>query len=233
VDALAYDCSCAMLVDDGTVEEHGAMAERVRKGKRSNPNLRERIVDAAIELAEDAGWENVRLYDVAETLGVTLAEVANQYRDLDAVANAWFGRAREAMLAPPPGEYAGLPVSERLEMLMLRWFDALAPHREVTAQMLAAKIWPFHPHHWVPMIFDLSRTILWLRDAAALDAKPPRRQVEEVGLSGLFLATLAVWARDDTVGQERTRRFLERRLNMADRIMARIFVRRGIRRDAD
>lgn len=209
------------------------MAERRRKAKASNPGLNERIVDAAIDLAEDVGWDNVRLRDVAESLNVTLADVAGQFRDLDAVANAWFGRAREAMLEPLPSESAQLPVSERLETLMLRWFDALAPHREVTTRMLAAKMWPFHPHHWAPMIFDLSRTILWLRDAAALDAPPPRRQVEEVGLSGLFLATLAVWARDDTIGQERTRRFLEHRLDTADRIMARVFRGRGHQREAD
>lgn len=219
--------------DSGMVEESGAMAERARKAKGSSSDLSERIVKAAIELAEDAGWENVRLYDVAARLGVPLAEVAGLYRDLDAVANAWFGRARAAMLAPPPPEFEQLPPRERLEMLMLRWFDALAPHREVTAQMLAVKMWPFHPHHWVPMIFELSRTILWLRDAAILDAEPPRRQIEEVALSGLFLATLAVWTRDETVGQERTRRFLERRLNTADQIMARVFERRGSRRDPD
>ncbi len=231
--ALARGWSYAMLAGDGIVEERGAVAERERKEKRSNRDLRERIVDAAMDRAEDTGWDNVRLHDVAEHLGVTLAEVAGLYRDLDAVANAWFGRARDAMLAPPPAGFAALPPSERLETLMLRWFDALAPHREVTAQMLAAKMWPFHPHQWVPMVFELSRTILWLRDAAVLEARPPRRQVEEVGLSALFLATLAVWTRDDTVGQQRTRRFLARRLNTADRIMARVFMRRGNQSEAD
>lgn len=215
------------------VEEHGAMAERLRNGRKTDPYLRERIVDAAIELAEDAGWDNVRLHDVAESSGAGLSEVAGLYRDLDAVANAWFARARRAMLAPRPPEFAALPPSERLEILMLRWFDALAPHRAVTAQMLAVKMWPFHPHHWVPMIFDLSRTILWLRDAAILDARPPRREVEEVGLSALFLATLSVWARDETVDQERTRRFLRRLLENADGIMARVFMGRGNKRDAE
>ena len=209
------------------------MAERPRKKKRTNFGMPEQIVDTAIDIAEEVGWDNVRLRDVAERLGVTLAEVAGQYRDLDAVANAWFRRAREAMLAPLPDEVAQGPARERLETLILRWFDALARHQEVTAQMLAAKMWPFHPHHWVPMIFDLSRTILWLRDAAALDAPPPRRQVEEVGLSGLFLVTLAVWTCDDTAGQERTRRFLKHRLDAADRIMARVFARRGNQREAD
>lgn len=209
------------------------MDESERKRKKAESDLRQRVVDSAIEIAEIAGWEGVRLSEVAERSGVTLFEVAKLYRDLDAVANAWFARARAAMLAPPPPGFAELPPPDRLEILMLRWFDALASHREVTAQMLAAKMWPFHPHHWVPMIFDLSRTILWLRDAAILDARPPRRQVEEVGLSALFLATLSVWARDDSIGQERTRRFLRRRLETADRIMAGVFRGRGPKREAD
>ncbi len=209
------------------------MTEPKRKAKKNVHNLGERIVDAAIDLAEDVGWDNVRLYDVAETLGVSLADVAEHHRDLDAVANAWFGRARAAMLAPLDTETALAPAFERLETLMLRWFDALAPHRKVTAQMLAEKMWPFHPHHWVPMIFELSRTILWLRDAAALVAVPPRRQIEEVALSGLFLATLAGWTRDETLGQERTRRFLRRRLTTADRIKVRVFGGHGSQREAD
>ena len=116
-----------------------------------------------------------------------------------------------------------MPPRERLRDLMQSWFDALASHRRVSAQMLAAKLYLSHPHHWVPLIFTLSRTVQWLRDAAGLDAAGRRRQVEEVGLSALFLATLFVWAKDETPGQERSRNFLESRLSEADRVMARLW----------
>ena len=78
-----------------------------------------------------------------------------------------------------------------------------------------------HPHHWAPGIFDLSRTIHWLREAAMLPAGygTRRAQMEEIGLTSLFLATLLVWARDGTPGQIRTRRFLRRQLDRADRAM--------------
>ena len=127
------------------------------------------------------------------------------------------------MLAPTGSGFVRLPARQRVCDLMLRWFDALAGHRRVTGQMLATKLYPAHPHHWVPMIFNLSRLIQWLRDAAALDAGGRRRQIEEVGLTVLFLATLAVWLNDDSAGQERTRRFLERRLATADAAMGRLF----------
>lgn len=174
--------------------------------------LAARIVDEALAMAAERGWQAVRLRLIAERLGVSLPQVAERFRDVDAVADEVFRRAWAAMLAPPPVGFAELPSGERLSLVLLRWFDALAPHRRVVAQMLAAKLYPAHPHHWVPAIFNLSRTIHWLRDAALLDAGGFRRQAEEISLSALFLAALAVWLADDSEGQRRTRDFVRRRL---------------------
>lgn len=182
-----------------------------------------RILDTALAMAAESGWGALRLRHVAERVGISLAELQTHYRDQDAIANAWFAQAWQAMLAPPPDGFSGLPAEERLFIVLMRWFDALAPYRDVTAQMLGEKLHLPHAHHWVPMIFDLSRTIHWLRDAALLDATGRRRQLEEVGLTWLFLATLAVWRRDESVDQERTRAFLRRRLARADRVMVRLW----------
>lgn len=208
------------------------MTERKTKkstsAKRRTPTRRtaevsldRRIVDATLDFAEEVGWEGLALRRVGEHLGVPLAEAPDRYRDLDAVADAWFRRAWAAMLAPPPGDFAARPARERLHLMTMRWFDALAPHRDVTGQILAVKLYPSHPHHWTPLAFNLSRSIHWLREAALLDATGRRRQMEEMGLSALFLATLAIWLRDDTPDQARTRRFLSHRLEDADRLMVR------------
>ena len=204
------------------------MAKRSPRGETGAPSRKikhpgPRIVDTAIDLAEEAGWRGVRLRDVANRLKISPAELRTHYRDLDAVADSWFVGAMDAMLAPSPRNFLAKPVEARLFLLLMRWFDALAPHRKVTGQMLREKLYPSHPHHWVPMIFNLSRTIQWLRDAAALDAEGRRRQIEEVGLTALFLATLTVWLNDETRDQERTRAFLRRRLARADRAMVRLF----------
>ncbi len=206
------------------------MAERTAKKKRTGAMKRaavapldQRIVDAALDFAEEAGWDGLRLRRVAARLDVPLAEVLAHYRDLDAVADAWFRRAWSAMLAAPPEGFAALPARERLHLAIMRWFDALAPHREVTGQILATKLYPSHPHHWVPLVFNLSRNIHWLREAALLDAVGRRRQMEEVGLTWLFLMALAVWLRDETPGQSRTRDVLRHRLADADRAMVRVW----------
>lgn len=190
------------------------------------------ILEETIALAAEIGWSRVRLRLVAERLEISLSALQSHYRDLDAIADAWFARAGQAMLAPPPDGFADWPVTDRLHCLVMRWFDSLSPHRTVTHQILREKAYVSHPHHWVPMIFNLSRTVQWLRDAAVLDGEGRRRQVEEIGLTAIFLATLAVWRRDDTPGQERTRKFLRRRLERADRTMS-VLRRLTRRRSAD
>lgn len=184
----------------------------------ATPALAERILDAALERAEEVGWEAVELSVVAARLGIPAYRVLEHYRDLDAVANAWFLRGWRGMLADKPEGFSAWPARARVEYCLLAWFDALIEHRRVTVQMLRTKAHPPHAHTWVPMIFDLSRTIQWLREAARLEAPygTRRAQVEEIGLTALFLDILRLWAGDDSPGQRRTRAALRRRLGVAD-----------------
>lgn len=180
--------------------------------------LDRRIVDAAVARGRVVGWDQVRISDVARELKVPVSEILRRYRDLDAVADAWFARATTAMADPGAARQAP---KARLEAAMLAWFDALAAERRVTVQMLQAKLYPAHPHHWIPMVFSLSRTIQLLRDVAGLGAARRRRQIEEIGLSALFVGALGVWCRDETEGQKRTRAFIARWLSAADRALTR------------
>jgi AcrR family transcriptional regulator len=190
-------------------------------GAAADSDMAAEILETCLDLVEESRWDALRLRQVAARLGIPLGAVLHHYRDLDAVADAWFRRAWDAMLAPPPDGFAALPAPERIYQVTMRWFDALVAHRAVTGQMLRTKLYPSHPHHWVPMVFNLSRTIHWLREAAFLDAGGRQRQLEEIGLTAIFLATLNDWLRDETPGQERTRAALRRRLSRADRVMAR------------
>ena len=184
-------------------------------GKGLVRDMRAAILDAALDLAEEKGqWSAVRLHDVADRLQIPPSKVLDHYRDLDSVADAWFLRGLKAMVAPKPADFLQQPACRRIEICLLAWFDALAPHQRVTAQMLRGKLHFSHPHHWGPMIFNLSRVIHWLREAAQLPAPYGTRRAsrEEITLTALFVATLIVWTSDDSVGQEQTRRFLRNEL---------------------
>ena len=183
--------------------------------------LRERIIDTAVALAEPdtGGWYDLRLHLVAQRLGVPLEAVLDRFRDADAIADAWFARALRAMAQEPADpSFDAVPPSARVHAVLMRWFDAQSAHRRAVGSMIGAKLHPSHPHHWVPMVFRLSRLIHWALDAARLDARGLARQAEEVGLTLVFLRALRVWVGDASPGQERTRAFLRRNLGWLDRL---------------
>jgi AcrR family transcriptional regulator len=174
--------------------------------------VEKRIVEAALKIAEERGWEQVRLHEIAERTGVSLAEIGRSFRDVDAVANAWFEEAREAMLSTPPEALEGLPADARIALVFGRWLDQLAPHRAVAGEIVRLKLHLPHLHHWVPMIFDLSRLVHDLLDAARVEGAGRLRQAQEVGLTLIVLGTLRDWLRDESPGQERSKHRLARRL---------------------
>lgn len=186
-------------------------------------SLEQKILDAALERAEETGWGGLRLHDVAARMGLPLAELRAVYRDKDAIADAWFARADAAMLAAPSADFAELAPPERLQRVIMAWLGALAGHRRLSGEMIAEKMWPFHPHHNIGLVLATSRTVQWIREAARLDAVGRRKQMEEIGLSALFLATMAFWLNDASAHQARTRAWLERRLAGADRLMGRLW----------
>lgn len=185
-------------------------------GRKDSMPPPDAVVDAALDLAATQGWYAVSMRELAARLGVGLAALAELYRDPDAIADLLFARARAAMLLPADPRQSP---RDRVEHALWRWFDALASHRRAVVAMLRAKLHPPHVHHWAPMPFHLSRLIWWLREAAQLDAQGRRRQVEEVVLSGIFLAALASWSADASEGQARTRRRVARLLDGAERML--------------
>ncbi|MEH6631565.1 MAG: hypothetical protein V7776_12085 [Halopseudomonas aestusnigri] len=196
------------------------MAERNSTPRKASDikgeDFKNHIIDEALAFADAHGWSHSTLGLLAAHMGVEVNDIRGHFPDANAIANAWFSRAQDAMLANPPKGFYDLPVRERIHLLMMLWFDTLAPHRAVAAQILTAKTHAPHFHHWMPAIFSLSRTIQLLRDTAQLHAKGRRQQIEEIGLTALFLSIMKVWCRDDSPDQERTRRTLNRRLQQID-----------------
>jgi AcrR family transcriptional regulator len=184
------------------------------------PPLRERIVDAAVELADEVGWPALRLRRVAARLGVGLAEIRAQYADLDAVANAWLGRADDAMLAVAGrAELAEASPPDRIAAALTAWFTALGGRRRMLGSILAYKLQPGHIHLQAALLVATSRRVQWLREAARLDATGRQKSLEESGLTLLFAATVLRWLNDRSENFERTQGFIARRLALADRLM--------------
>lgn len=185
---------------------------------------RDRIVDTALALADEVGWERVRLVEVAVHAGLSLDRIAMHFREKDDVGDVWLDRANRAVLALAADEgFRALPPADRLHAAIMAWLDALAVHKATARSILLYKLRPAHVHLMAGLVVRLSRTVQWLREACGLGAVGRRQQVEEFGLSTLFASTVLYWLGDRSADQIRTRRFLERGLARSDRLMRRMF----------
>ena len=185
--------------------------------------LREAIVDSALELGEQLGWDAVHLHEVAQALGIGLADIAGRFAHKDAIAEAWFDRADQALLAAPaaPG-WSQLDPIERLHAAVFAWLDALAPHRRLSGQMLRYKLQPEHLHLQALGAVRVSRTVQTLREVAGLKSAGWRREAEEAALTAMYLAALLSWLRDDSAGAAASRDRLRRWLARADFVARRL-----------
>jgi hypothetical protein len=177
------------------------------------------ILDTALEMAESASWERLHLYQLASRLNISLDRIRQTFPQKDDLVEAWFDRADSAVLKfTPSGEFLGLAKSDRLERVIMIWFDQLSSHHRITRQMMAYKLEFGHLHLQVQGILRVSRTVQWFREAARLESTGLCRILSETGLTGIYLLAFAYWLTDDSTGQENTRAFLRRRLQRAEKV---------------
>ena len=189
---------------------------------QADPTLAQRILDTALELGEQRGWDAVHLRDVAAAMDITLADIQQRYPHKDALAEAWFDRAESTMVASAnTPDWLELSPRDRLFRAIWSWLDALGAHKAVTAAMLRYKLQPDHIHLQVQGLLRVSRTVQWIRETAALPDAGWRRELQEIALTGIYLATVARWLNDDSPDSTATRSMLDRVLANAERAVLR------------
>jgi AcrR family transcriptional regulator len=178
----------------------------------------EQILDTALSLAQRRGWDALHLHEVAEALGIGLAELHRHVRLKDDLAESLFDRAERALVhAGDAPEAATLSERERLQRTLHAWFDTLDPHRAAAAAMQRYRLQPEHLHLQAAGLLRISRTVQCWREAARLGTAGWRREAEEAVLSAIFVGAMSRWLFDGTPGAARTRAWIAARLEAAER----------------
>ncbi|KTD08113.1 hypothetical protein [Legionella jamestowniensis] len=180
----------------------------------------EKIVDTALTIAKKSSWENLRLFDIAHTLNVNLAEIQRYFREKNELVNVFFDRADRAMIMKgSEPEIMALPTQERLALLLITWFEYIQQHRQVAKEMMYAQLEPGHLHTHFSLLLRISRTVQWWRESAQRSASYLHRAIEETGLTAIYVASLFYWLRDDSKDAADTKCFIEKKLTRANKIV--------------
>ena len=182
--------------------------------KKTEKDLKSTIVLKALEQAEQMGWANVALSDVAEAAGVSLAELFDLVEDKADIL-ALFGRmidrrVLEAVSKSDPS----VSERDRLFDIMMERYEALNDYRAGLVSILES--FRFDPKQALISAPHLCRSMSWMLEAAGLDTRGARGALKVAGLTGVYLKTLRVWRDDESADLSRVMAALDKDLGRAE-----------------
>ncbi len=188
------------------------------------------IVDTALKLAAERGWQELKLVDIASAADLPLATVIGTYRSKSAILSA-YGRSIDAAVAK--GSDLGdldQPVRDRVFDVVMRRFDAMKANRD--GLRVIARDLRRDPLSALCAGGSVLCSMATMLEAAGVSANGTAGLVRAKGLSAIYLSVLRVWLEDDTEDLSRTMASLDRNLDKAERAMTFLCRRRGATKKA-
>ena len=127
------------------------------------------VLDAALRLAATRKWAEIALPDIAAEAGLGLGDML-RVAPTKAALLAAFGRRVDAAMFARPVETDGT-VKDKLFDLIMRRFDALAPHKAAVKNILADL--PRDPGSALCAVPGLLRAMRWTAEAAGIKTTGP------------------------------------------------------------
>jgi AcrR family transcriptional regulator len=190
---------------------------RTSAARRPSPPSgdREKIVAAFLELLAEKPIEQIGLAELAETAGVSLAQLRAEFPSTLAVLAAHIKDIDRVVLAEDFSDMEEEPPRERLFDVLMRRLEMLSPHREAVRSLLRSAT--SNPPLAVALNGLAVRSQQWMLTAAGMTASGPRGMLRAQGLALLFGSALRTWVHDDDPGLARTMAALDGALGRGQR----------------
>ncbi len=184
------------------------------KGRARDP--RKRIMAAALDLAAARGWGALPLSAIAVEAGVGLAQMLESFPSKSALVRGLLADIDARVLAG--GEVdADATYRDRLFDVLMRRFDALAPHKDgVAAIVKDSALDPVFAACVGPRLIG---SMGWMLEAADVPSSGVAGLARSKGLALIYLTAFRVWLDDDTPDMARTMAALDRGLARAEWLM--------------
>lgn len=190
------------------------MATKPQPRKKTSADNSQKVVNAALRLAEERGWRSVSLAEIAAGAKLDLADLYKLYPSKSAILAAYLSRIDEKVLAATDSSLAEEGARDRLFDVIMRRFDAMASDKEALRSIsrgLAAD-----PLAAACMVPRWKRSLVWMLEAAAINTSGPRGRMRVRGLGLIAAATFRTWLRDETDDQSKTMAALDKGLKRAE-----------------
>lgn len=186
-------------------------------------DTRDRIVDAALRLFRDKGFDETTMRDVAEEAGVATGAAYYYFRSKEDLVMALYARtSEEARDVIPAALGRSRDVKKRLRAVIDAKFEQFADHRRLLGALVRIGMDPKHPlspfaKETEPMRLE---SIAFFRDALAGTKVPKDLEEFLPGLLWLYqLGLILFWIYDESPEQRKTRRLTDASLDILVRLL--------------
>jgi AcrR family transcriptional regulator len=171
---------------------------------------RERILEAALLLFAEKGYEATTMRDVAREAGASLGLAYRYFASKEEFALALYMRLAEGSEGWAREGLVGGTVAERFERAMVAKLDQVSPHRGPLAALLSRALDPSSP---ISALGEGTAAVrekmggVFLEVVRGASDAPAERQARELGnlLYALHIAILLYWFHDKTPEARATR----------------------------
>lgn len=184
---------------------------------RQATSVPDRVLAAAMRLAEERAWRDVTLNEIAAAARVSLAQVHDAYPSKPAIVAALMRKADAEVLGGVDPSAFSEPVRDRLIDALMRRLDALAPYKKSIGSIL--RDMGADPVSALCMLPGFLNSMAWTLEAAGVGSAGLGGRIRVNGLALIYAAAVCVWLRDESADQGKTMAFLDRRLRQAERMV--------------
>lgn len=205
------------MIDDTTA---GGAPHDPGKPARSAPTVKDRIIEALMELAAEREWNDFGLTDVAARAGVSLSEFRDAFPSKGAVL-AGFARKIDTMVLDQTGEpLADEAPRERVFDVLMRRLDAMEPYK-LGLQSIGEWV-RRDPLSAAALNGVALNSMRFMLAAAGVDVEGNMAALKLQGMAVAWNRVVEVWFEDDDPGHARTMAALDRELGKGETWVARL-----------
>lgn len=198
------------------------MAKAVKSKKSSSPRKSEseKIIGAAFKLAEQRGWDELTLEEIARKAKVPFANLVDLYPSKTDIISGYMKLVDSRVLAALDGDALDEPVRERLLDVLITRIEQMTPEKAAIKRIQASI--SDDPGIMGRLNKTALRSQMKMLAAAGGSVEGMSGVARAQGLVYHFSRAVRVWLDDDDPGIARTMAELDRRLRAGEQTINRI-----------
>jgi AcrR family transcriptional regulator len=177
---------------------------------------KDKIVEVALKLAAQKGWDKTSLADIAKASKISLSQLHDLFEDKADILAA-LGRMIDKKVLERVGKPdEDIPAKERLFDVMMERFDVLNEYRDGIVAILDSFL-P-DPKQALISLPHVCRSMTWMLEAAGLETSGLPGAARVAGLTVVHLKALYVWKSDEEADLSKTMAALDKGLGRAEQL---------------